>query len=345
VRLYACGGEKPLSEHPLGLGYLLTNTRDADVQIVKELDGLFGADIVGLSTNAWGISEVLDIADCLATQSRPYKLVVGGQGALWRGLENVEAIDYIVRGSGEAALQDIVDHPDLPSMVLRAEIPDLDKLNFPNRGKCGAVVPFVTSRGCPYGCRFCTSKAHWGKPQYHSAYYVIEDVLAAGSRYDQMREVRFMDDLFITPPERFRQLHERWMSHSLHKRFVPHGFVRADLLTPRILTMLIEMGIDRIRFGIESGSPRMLKLIGKGITIEQFQDAIDRVHAAGLPCYGSFVHGLPGETEEDVIMTHKFIERNRGKLLDGGTYTFKPFPGCDLYNGEDPRIFDMRVRA
>lgn len=344
VRLYACGGEKPLSEYPLGLGYLKTNIEGADVQIVKDKYDLIGGDVIGLSTNAWGVKEAFDIATKIALNISPNPIVViGGQGALWPKWEEMDIFDHIVRGSGELAMQQIIDGR-AESKVMRVPLGEIDSLQFPDRGHCDKVIPCVTSRGCPYGCTFCSSKAHWGRPQYHSAAYVIRDVISALERYPHAKEVRFMDDLYITPFKRFEALHGLWMSHGLNKRVVPHGFVRADLLDAKTLRMLREMGVDRIRFGVESGSPRMLKLIGKGITVEQFQQAIDLTHAAGLPCAGSFVAGLPGETEEDRRLTAEFKRRNQGKLIDGGSYTFKPFPGCGLYNGEDPRIFDMRVR-
>lgn len=349
VALYSCGGEEPLSEHPLGLGYLKSNLRHANVRIVKTYDELLPAQIVGLSTTAWGAQEAFEIATALALRKDfPRTIVLGGQGALWSGWEKMDDIfDHVVRGSGENAMQEIVNnfHGMSGPYILRRPIRHLDDLNFPDRGHCDKVIPCITSRGCPFGCTFCTARAHWGKPQCHSPGYVISDVVDALVRYPHATEVRFMDDLYIVPPRRFKELHRLWMSAGLHKRVVPHGFVRADLLDAELLKLLIEMGVDRIRFGVESGSPRMLDVVGKGITVEQFQQAIDLVYEAKLPCYGSFVHGLPGETAEDRRLTREFKRKNREKLLDGGTYTFRPFPGCDLYNGEDPRIFDMRVRA
>ena len=104
------------------------------------------------------------------------------------------------------------------------------------------------------------------------------------------------------------------------------------------------MGFKKIRFGGESGSDRILKLINKGCTVADHQNAIDIANQIGLPISASFIHGLPGETPEDLQMTKNFIKKNKGKLQVEGDYKFSSFPGTKFYNGESPLTCDMRVR-
>lgn len=88
--------------------------------------------------------------------------------------------------------------------------------------------------------------------------------------------------------------------------------------------------------GVESGSPRMLKLMQKGITVEQTIKVNQRLakNQIILPSY-NFMSGLPGETVEDLYQSVDLILR----LLDdnpdasfSGMNQFQPYPGSDLYD-------------
>ena len=64
IRLYSCGGEhdRCVSEIPLGIGYLIANAPSiADVTFVKTRPELTDCDIIGLSSNAWGLQEAVSI--------------------------------------------------------------------------------------------------------------------------------------------------------------------------------------------------------------------------------------------------------------------------------------------
>jgi radical SAM superfamily enzyme YgiQ (UPF0313 family) len=105
------------------------------------------------------------------------------------------------------------------------------------------------------------------------------------------------------------------------------------------------MGFCSVRFGAESGSDRMLQILGKGETVADHQQAIDLACKVGLPISASFMHDLPEETPEDIKATNDFIHRNKGRLSVEGWYKYQVFPGCDFYRGEDPLTIDMRVRS
>ena len=53
---------------------------------------------------------------------------------------------------------------------------DIDSLKYPDRGSCTKTIPILTSRGCPWNCKFCSSQRYWGKVRFHSAEYFIEEV-------------------------------------------------------------------------------------------------------------------------------------------------------------------------
>jgi len=338
VRLYSCGGEQGTSEYPLGLGFLLANV-NADVKIVKHLVEARGADILGLSSNAWGLKE----AHTICADPNWNTVVLGGQGALWPGLDDGGGFDFVVRGDGELALQAIVDG-FTGSKVLTMRVPELDALNPPERGACTPCIPIVTSRGCPFRCAFCSSYAQWGAPRFHSIGWVMNDIHECVRRYKGIKEFNILDDLWAYPPVRFQEFRDAWLKAGYHKRFQLRGFIRSNMASKEMFLDMKRMGFSRIRFGAESGSDRILKMVSKGETVADHQRAIDLAHEVGFPISASFMRGIPGETAADLAATQAFIARNKGKLIIEGSYVFKAFPGAQLWTGEDPLATDMRVR-
>jgi radical SAM superfamily enzyme YgiQ (UPF0313 family) len=134
------------------------------------------------------------------------------------------------------------------------------------------------------------------------------------------------------------------MSRGYHKKLCISGFTRTDLVDRETLKMMKAMGFPYLRIGIESGSDKILRAIGKKVAVADHQRVIDWAHEIGLPVRGSFVRGVPGETEDDRKATEVFLTKNKNKLSVMGNYTWMPFPGSRWYNGENPLDMDMRVR-
>lgn len=340
IKLFLCGGEEPVSEYPLGLGYLKSNCVGADIDIVKSRDELKDCDLIGLSTTVGGIKEAIEILE-----STGIPVMVGGQGTMWDGLDDYP-FKYIVHGEGEMALQGIIaGKTDGVKHIRCTNIPDLDTLCFPDRGRCAEQVPILTSRGCPFNCYFCSSQNYWGKTRWHSAEYFMDEVDFIKKRYPKSVALYIMDDLFIVNRPRFEKIYEQWMSEGLNKRFELKGFVRSKSMTIEIATKMKGMGFRRVRFGAESGSDRMLKIINKQETVEDHQRCVDICKQVGLNVCASLIQYLPGETVEDRQLTAEFRKKNERYLCISGNYKFQPFPGTHFYDGSSPLVGDWRTRG
>ena len=90
-----------------------------------------------------------------------------------------------------------------------------------------------------------------------------------------------------------------------------------------------EAGVTRIHIGVESGSSRILKIMKKGITIEQAHNAFELCRTFGITSLSSFMLGNPTETQEDIDMTMQFIRKCRADYAHISITT--PFPGTELY--------------
>jgi radical SAM superfamily enzyme YgiQ (UPF0313 family) len=339
IKLYNIdAGEKCISEYPIGLGYLKTNCHGADIEIVNSRAELTDCDLIGLSATAYGLKEAVDIME-----SSDIPVVVGGYGTLWDGLKDY-GFKHIVIGEGEVAFQRIIDG-DSKKVIREELIEDMDTLRYPDRGECGNTVPIFPSRGCPFNCRYCCSKAMWKRARFHSADYFMSEVDYISERYPKALGIYLVDDLFIANKTRFNEIYEKWMSKGLNKRFRLTGYVRANIFTEQIGIKMKAMGFGSIRFGAESGSDRILKLLNKQATVADNQRTIDIANKIGLPITAAFIYGLPTETPEEKQMTIDFVKKNYGRIGRGGWYKFVPFPGTDFYNGENPLISNMNFRG
>jgi len=338
IKLYQCGGQSRYTKYPLGLGFLKANCKGATIDIVRDRNDLRDCDLIGLSSNAWGLQEAVNILE-----KTNVPVIIGGQGTMWKGLSEYP-FKHIIIGEGELSLQKIIDGIELPKVTNGEIVDNIDLLRYPEHGKSiSKWIPIMTSRGCPFHCAFCSANEFWGKPRYHSAEYFIEEVEFLSSEYPKKSRLGIQDDLFVADIKRFSKIHMLWMKKGLNKRWKPRAFVRAKVFTSEMGKLMKEMGFDRIRFGAESGSDRVLKILKKGTTVADNQNTIDMANRIGLKISASFMYGIPGETEEDKKATLGFIKQNKGKVKVEGWYQFIPFPGTLLYDGQSPLEMDMSV--
>ena len=104
---------------------------------------------------------------------------------------------------------------------------------------------------------------------------------------------------------------------------------RVDTVNQELLECLKSAGMGTLYCGIESGSQRVLNIMGKGITLKQAEDAIKAAKKVDINVLGSFILGYPGETAQEMDQTIDFSIK-----LDPDYSQFSiltPFPGTPIY--------------
>jgi len=104
--------------------------------------------------------------------------------------------------------------------------------------------------------------------------------------------------------------------------------MRVDRVSPEILREMKEAGCRRILYGVESGSPEILKAMNKGFTACQASEAILETRRQGIEAYVNFMFGYPGETEDTIRQTSDFMKKHN--LYSGFGFT-TPLPGTKLF--------------
>lgn len=170
----------------------------------------------------------------------------------------------------------------------------------------GEVVHVRTARSCSFKCAFCTYPSVAG-PLALAEVDVAADIFAR-ARAAQAGAVVFTDDTFNVPPERFVQLLDRLIAQGGD---VPwYSFLRCQYLDEPMVAKMKQSGCAGVFLGIESGSDRILKNMKKGAVTGFYRDGIRWLKEAGIPTFGAFVVGFPGETDATVAETQAFIEQS-----------------------------------
>ena len=107
--------------------------------------------------------------------------------------------------------------------------------------------------------------------------------------------------------------------------------VHATICNQEMIELMARAGCREVAIGIESGSPKILKQIGKGTTVETIRRCVKWSKEAGIIVRGYFILGMPEETNEDIELTESLADE-----LDLDEYGFTilcPYPGTQMYDG------------
>lgn len=241
---------------------------------------------------------------------------------VFHGLENISGIAYrhnniIIINEKRPLISslDILPYPDL----------ELVRTSFEETGR--AVM--LTSRGCPYKCRFCASSIFWDKIRLHSPEYIISEMKFLVARFG-VKEILIFDDFFTIDKKRVHKIVELKNSSPELANLKFECLSRVDIFDESLAADLKEMGMRRISFGIESGCQKTLDYLKNGkLKLSQVTEAVRITKAYGMECVGSFVIGSPYETVDEIQETFDFI---RQLYLDSVQITVAtPFPGTEMW--------------
>ena len=316
------------------------------------------ADIVGVSTTMSQLSQALMIPRIV--DEKDTKFIIGGPGVVNLPSSRLYESGYsaICYGEGERTVVELVHALEngLPLEDImgisylnegkevktppRELIENLDEIPFPARDLLDMekyigtwkenmgvrVASTISSRGCPFSCRFCDKTTFGGKIRFLSPSRMIEEMKLLYNRYGA-EMVYFEDDLFTVNRKRVLEF------CSLMEKELPGKMwgasSRVNTIDKEMLARMKHAGCTDLIFGVESGSQKILDLLGKGITVEQIENAFRWVKEVGIKAGMFLIIGVPGETQGDIDMTKRIIAKSEPNIIDVSYLT--PIPGTEIY--------------
>ena len=208
-------------------------------------------------------------------------------------------------------------------------IEDLDELPFPayrfleHEERYDRVL--ISTRGCPHGCIYCSTRQMWGRWRARS----VENVLAETAWHVESADpdlITFTDDNFAATSRRALEICEGIKRAGWDFDW---GFsARVELITRDLVSAGAATNVRRIFFGIESGSARVLDKLGRRYTPEDVYQTVEMCMQAGIAPICSFMIGIPYETRKDAEQTLDMLENLNTPLVQ--LHVFTPLIGTPV---------------
>lgn len=347
----------------LGLGYLVSYANkyrpglkfeaSFDREDILEKIRSFKPDLIGFTAVTFTYRNIFSLAKKVKEVFPAIPVIIGGLHITLLPNSLPEYIDAGVLGEGEDTFLELIKtcqnkgelkRKDIKGIVFRenGELidtgmreliqpldrippPDLETFSIDKKGP----AHIMSSRGCPYKCRFCCSTKYWRKPRLHSAEYMVEEVERFVKNYRRKR-LAVYDDLFTMDKNRIKKIADLMCQKGLNKRIKLDITSHVNFIDEELMRDLKRMGVRFISFGMESGSKKVLDYLKNStVSHEKIRYAVSLCKKYGIPVTGSFMVGSPHETAEDVQQTIDFIKELG--LYNFGLNVTTPFPGTDLW--------------
>jgi len=303
-----------------------------------------------------------------------WKTIVGGPEPVAYIREYLEAgADVVVSGEGEATMEELLpalrrdsraslqkiagiafldDEGHVQQTSPRTQISDIDSLPWPARDAVDlpryiqtwrdahgqGSLSFITARGCPYHCRWCSHQVFGKTHRRRKPVAVVDEVEWLLKTYAPDM-VWIADDVFTIHHGWLRAYASEMRRRGLHIPF--ECISRADRLNAEAVDLLGELGCFRVWIGSESGSQRILDAMERGVTVEQVQTAVSLCKSNGIQTGMFLMWGYEGEQLEDIEATIKHVKISNPDIFF--TTVAYPIKGTPYYERVADSLVQLKV--
>ncbi len=324
-----------------------------------ELIRSFKPDLIGFNAFSYCTKYVSDLSQEVRKRTKT-PLILGGphvSAVRSRVLEQMP-FDYAIKGEAEASLLvflnemkkkkpkfdtvkgliwrnskgEIIENQDM------AYIHDLDAIPFPDYSEfkfekyayfTSKTMPIITSRGCPYGCNYCSVKLSMGRGFRPRS---PQNVLAEIKHWcgQGFKKFEINDDCFSLDLKRAEKICDLLIEQKLNISYDMYNGIRADRVSKILLQKMKNSGCKFISYGCESGDQNIIISMGKNLKLTEVTKAVKLTNKIGIRNSVNFIIGHSSETKKSAEKTLEFAKKLPTDFVN--FYNVIPYPGTDLYN-------------
>lgn len=320
---------------------------------------VFSSDLVGISTITSTAPKAYAIADKVREKKVP--VVIGGPHVTFLPDEALEHCDYVVRGEGEKTMVEFIQvledtdskamsdvcglsfregtkirhNPPRSLMTEKAwetlPYPDLTLIEEHEKIR---ITPIMTSRGCPFHCKFCSVTPMFGrKYRRRSVESVISEI-----KEKNPKQIFFFDDNFAADLKRSKQLLQRMKEEKLT---IPWSAqIRTEATKDQdFLALSKKTKCFLFQIGMESINPDTLADYDKSQEVSDIIRSNKILRKQGIKAHGMFVLGSDSDDVKTIRDTVSFARKN--KIFTVQLLVLVPLPGTNTFQELDAegRIF------
>ena len=360
---------------PLGIGYLAASLQRAGIEVrvydlvvtrhspekLAAIMARFQPDIVGATAVTMTFTSAISVLEEAKRIDSRVVTACGGAHVSFCAEQTLRAhpaLDVVALGEGEETIVELCDAvlgkrslrsvsglcfrdgEELVNTGSRPGFLDVNGLPLPARDvgplmryrALSTPISMTTSRGCPFQCIFCVGRKLVGaKIRWRDAHSVVDEMQQlAGLGFVQ---INVADDLFTAKKSHALAVCDEIIRRGLKVSWV--SFANVNTVDVPLLERMREAGCTTVSFGLESGNMEILKTVRKGTRPAGMIEAVKACKEAGILATGSFIVGLPGETEETLRETLALSDRLAELGANTGFHMLAPFPGTAVREEAD----------
>ncbi len=318
----------------------------------------FKPDVIGITTNIITAKASIRTGKFLREKFPSMTIMYGGPYATSAPellLKRTKG-DIVCRGEGELTIVDLACNLENPEHIKgisyrkgnavlhnhdRELIDDLDTIPFPayhllpdfkfyrSRSRKTPIGFLMSSRGCPYQCIYCNSNIYGKKFRARSPANVLTEIELLAGRYG-VKQIEILDDNFTLDIKRAEKIFDGVLKRKIKVLFNFQNGIRADRLTPQLVKKMKKAGVYKATIGVESGDPRILRIIKKSLDLGKVLKASKMLRKEGILVFCSFMIGLPGENAKSMQKTIDFAIKANPHVAN--FMVVVPLPQTELYD-------------
>ncbi|MCK4353171.1 B12-binding domain-containing radical SAM protein [candidate division WOR-3 bacterium] len=324
-------------------------------------------DIIGIQMFTCDFRFVRGTLNSIKRVDPEITIILGGPhpSAMPRGtILDFKETDFLFQGEAEIGLPKLLQYiegntdrlDDIPGLVFRDNkkirmnpqkfIQNLDTLDFPSWDlmvpssyppaphgtftKRVPTAPIITTRGCPYRCKYCAAHIVSGRLlRKRSVDNVISEIELLVNRYG-VKEIHIEDDNFTLEQNRVKEFCHKLIEKNLHIIMACPNGVRLDTLNKELIVLMEEAGFYSFAVGIESATSHILREMNRNISVSEMENKVQLVASmSNIKMTAYCILGFPCETREETQRTINFTLKMPFEKAQFSP--FMPLPGTDIF--------------